>query len=83
MDGAAYIKNNLDQKGIKELEFVLDEGLCIVKNAMPGISRSAALIGVTEKGYVNIKLSVKGHGGHSSMPPTDTAITILSKAVSK
>jgi carboxypeptidase PM20D1 len=33
-----------------------------------------ALIGVAEKGYVTITINVKGDGGHSSMPPIQSAL---------
>ena len=39
-------------------------------------------IGVTEKGYLTLELEVNGTPGHSSVPPKETAIGILSRAVS-
>ena len=40
-------------------------------------------IGVAEKGYITVELSVHTSGGHSSMPPPETSIGIMSKAVVK
>ena len=40
-------------------------------------------IGVAEKGYLTAELSVHTSGGHSSMPPAETSIGIMSKAVVK
>jgi len=40
-------------------------------------------IAVTEKGYASIKLTVEGETGHSSIPPYETSIVILSKALAK
>ena len=41
------------------------------------------MIGVTEKGFLNIKLTTSGKVGHSSVPPVETSIVTLSKTVSK
>lgn len=38
-------------------------------------------IGVTEKGYATLELMATTQPGHSSMPPKETAIGILAKAV--
>ncbi|KAG1676108.1 N-fatty-acyl-amino acid synthase/hydrolase PM20D1.2 [Nymphon striatum] len=40
-------------------------------------------VGVTEKGYLTLNVSVTTETGHSSMPPDDSAPTILAKALSK
>lgn len=38
-------------------------------------------IGVTEKGYATLELSVEMNPGHSSIPPKETSIGVLAKAV--
>ena len=80
--GAPQIAALLKSRGV-ELEFVLDEGLVVTDGIVPNISKPAALIGITEKGYVCIELSVEKVGGHLAMPPQQTAIGILSAAVSR
>ena len=40
-------------------------------------------IGVAEKGYIMVELSVQTSAGHSSMPPRESSIGILSNAVTK
>ena len=80
--GAATIAELLNSRGLK-LEYVLDEGFTIIEDMMPGIAKAVALIGFAEKGCVSIELSVESEGGHSMMPPRETAIGILSTAVSK
>ena len=40
-------------------------------------------IGVAEKGYITLELSVQTSAGHSSMPPRESSIGILSNAVAK
>lgn len=66
-----------------EAEFVLDEGGSIVQKMVPGIEKDVALIGIAEKGFVSLKLSIKLEGGHSSMPEKETAIDVISNAVVK
>jgi carboxypeptidase PM20D1 len=48
---------------------------------MAGVSDPLALIGVAEKGFVNLRLTVEDAGGHSSQPPAHTAAGILAQAV--
>ncbi|MGB4772398.1 MAG: M20/M25/M40 family metallo-hydrolase [Chitinophagaceae bacterium] len=62
-------------------ELVVDEGGMIDTENMPELKRPIALIGVGEKGYVNVDLTVEIPGGHSSMPMKETAIDVLNKAI--
>ncbi len=64
-----------------ELEAVFDEGLAVTKGMFPGISDPIAFIGTASKGGLNLKLTVNGDGGHSSIPPAETPVSILSQAV--
>jgi len=80
--GAAKIAALLISRGIK-LDYVLDEGLTIVEGVVPNITKPVALVGVAEKGYVSIEMTVESEGGHSMMPPQQTAIGILSAAIDK
>ncbi len=80
--GCAAIVELLQSRGVKP-EFVLDEGGAIVTGAMPGIDAPVATVGVAEKGYMTVKLTVKVDGGHSSQPPRETAIGIMSTAIAR
>ena len=72
------------QKAGIEFEFILDEGLVILKDALGGLSQPLAMIGIAEKGYTSLKLEIKlKEGGHSSMPGSTTAIGNLSRAIHK
>jgi carboxypeptidase PM20D1 len=62
---------------------VLDEGGIMVKDVFPGITKTIALIATAENGDMNIEMAVFQKGGHSSVPPKETAIDILSKAIIK
>lgn len=80
--GAAKIAALLNTRGVT-LDYVLDEGLTITEQMVPNISKPVALIGIAEKGCLSIELSVESEEGHSSMPPQQTAIGILSSAISR
>jgi carboxypeptidase PM20D1 len=62
---------------------VLDEGGAIVSKMFPGVDKKVAVIGIAEKGFMNIKLTAYSKGGHASTPPKNTALTTLSSAVVK
>ena len=80
--GAKSVAHNFAARGL-EFELVLDEGLPITRGIMPGLKAPVALIGIAEKGYVTLELTVNGEGGHSSMPPPHTAVGILAQAITR
>ena len=79
-DGAVAIAELLKSRGV-EAAFVLDEGGAVISGAFPGLDTPVASVGVAEKGYLSVELSVETEGGHSSQPPRETAIGILSGAI--
>ena len=70
-DGAAAAMRHLRDKGIR-LALVMDEGGAVIEQAVPGMDRPYAVIGITEKGYMDVKITARGKGGHSSTPPRNT-----------
>lgn len=70
-DGAAAAMRYLRDQGI-QLALVMDEGGAVVDEAVEGMDRPYAMIGITEKGYMDVKISARGKGGHSSTPPRRT-----------
>ncbi len=72
----AYLKEN----GITPA-IVVDEGGAVVDNVFPGVKGRCALIGIAEKGGVNIDFSLKSSGGHSSTPPATPVTVKVAKAV--
>jgi carboxypeptidase PM20D1 len=78
--GAVRIVDLLRSREV-ELEYVLDEGLYILDGVVSNISQPVAMVGIAEKGYVSLELTVQGTGGHSSMPPPETAVGVLSTAI--
>lgn len=79
-EGAQKIAAMFKEKGI-EFEFILDEGGAVTKGLMTGVSQPAAIIGIAEKGFLNLRLTVEDAGGHSSQPPDHTAAGILAQAI--
>lgn len=69
--GAANAMNYLREQGV-ELALVMDEGGAVIDEAVPGMDRPYAVIGITEKGYMDLKITAKDKGGHSSTPPRNT-----------
>jgi carboxypeptidase PM20D1 len=61
--------------------FILDEGGAIVSEAFPKVEVPLALIGVGEKGFLDLDLRATGAGGHSSMPPAKGATARLARAI--
>lgn len=80
--GAVAIARLLKSRGV-QLDYILDEGMLVTEGIMPGIARPVALVGVAEKGYASVKLAVTTAPGHSSMPPTKTAIGMMSAALAE
>jgi len=65
------------------LHSIIDEGGCIFTE-FPGLKRPAALVGVAEKGFLTVEMTVNlaaDQVGHSSMPPRETAVSILASAI--
>ena len=80
--GAKAMAALLKERGVKAW-FTLDEGSGIVDGIIPGINGPIALISTAEKGYVSLKLSAEGKGGHSSQPPERTSLGILARAIAR
>jgi carboxypeptidase PM20D1 len=80
--GAQEIVSLLGSRGIR-LAMVLDEGGVVIDRAMPGIDAPVALVGISEKGYLDVELIARDPGGHSSMPPKITAAGRIARAVTR
>lgn len=81
-NGATEIAKLLKERGVNA-EFILDEGGSVTDRIIKGIEKPVALIGVSEKGYLSLELTVEDTGGHSSQPPKNTAIGVLSHAIAQ
>ncbi len=74
------IVSYLEEKGITPA-FVLDEGGAVVENVFPGVQGESAMVGICEKGYMDVELTMDSNGGHASTPPPHTIVGELAKAV--
>ena len=77
--GAANIVEYFKENGI-EPSLVLDEGGAVVEKVFPGVSAPCALIGIAEKGILNLRYEVSSNGGHASAPKPHTPVGVLSRA---
>jgi carboxypeptidase PM20D1 len=80
--GGKQIAALLHDRGV-ELEMILDEGGVITDGVLSGVSKPVALVGIAEKGFVSVELTVRQAGGHSSMPPPQSSVGILSAAIAR
>ena len=80
--GSPAIVDLFEERGITP-GLVVDEGGAVVENVFPGVTQPVALIGICEKGMLNVQYTVKGGGGHSSSPAPHTPVGRLSKACCK
>jgi carboxypeptidase PM20D1 len=80
--GAVRLAALLAKRGAR-VAWVLDEGGTITQGLVPGVEAPVAVVGIAEKGYVNVELVATDLGGHSSTPPAHTAIGRLARAVSR
>ncbi len=81
-EGAAAVTALLQQQQIR-LAWSLDEGSFVLRQMVPGVQADVASINVAEKGFLNLQLTVQSPGGHSSMPPAETAVSILARALTR
>ena len=77
--GAAAAAERLKAEGIKAI-FTLDEGSVLLTDT-PVINAPAIMIGIAEKGYATLKVTANASGGHSSMPPAETGVGTLARAI--
>ena len=62
---------------------VVDEGGAVVENVFPGVKQPCGLIGIAEKGMMNVQYRTLSTGGHASSPKPHTPVGILARACKK
>ena len=71
--------HTLEKEGVRPA-LVLDEGGAVIPEGLPFVPGLAAMVGIAEKGVANVRLTLKGKGGHASVPPKHTTLGRLAKA---
>lgn len=80
--GARHMMETLKERGI-HLDCIIDEGGAILPVNIKGILENKDLVGVgiAEKGYTDLEISVSAKGGHSSQPPKHSALGELANVI--
>lgn len=77
--GAVNIVDYFEERGITPA-FVSDEGGAVVQNVFPGVTAPCGLIGIAEKGMIDVEYAAKSGGGHASAPKPKTPVDTLARA---
>ena len=77
--GAGNIVDYFEASGIRPA-LVIDEGGAVVEGVFPGVKEKCGLIGIAEKGMINVTYTAKSAGGHASAPKPNTPVAVVSKA---
>ena len=78
-EGARNIVQYFASHGITP-GLVVDEGGAVVENVFPGVKQPCGLIGIAEKGMMNVEYRTLSGGGHASAPKPHTPVGILAAA---
>lgn len=79
---ADHIVDWFEKQGITP-SMVLDEGGAVVERVFPGVAAPCAMIGIAEKGYLNVRYRVKSAGGHASAPEPNAPVERLAAACTR
>ena len=80
--GAPNIVQYFEDHGIRPA-IVVDEGGAVVENVFPGVKAPCGLIGIAEKGMMNVQYRTRSAGGHASAPKPHTPVGVLAAACKK
>ena len=80
--GAVKIVDYFQENKI-DLALVVDEGGAVVEGVFPGVTAPCGLIGIAEKGMLNVEYRAVSGGGHASAPKPNSPIPSLAEACCK
>jgi carboxypeptidase PM20D1 len=78
--GAQLAVRTLTDRGIRPWA-VLDEGGAVVSGLFPGVPARMAVVGLAEKGVLDLELIATDPGGHASAPAPGGATSRLARAI--
>ena len=78
--GARLAVETLSGRGIRPWA-VVDEGGAVVTGVFPGVPGPVAVVGLAEKGLVDVELVTRDPGGHASAPVRGGAPARLARAI--
>ncbi len=78
-EGAPNIVRYFEEQGIRPA-MVVDEGGAVVENVFPGVTKPCGVIGIAEKGLMNVQYRAVSNGGHASAPKPHTPVGVLAAA---
>ncbi len=77
--GAVKIVDYFHENKI-DLALVVDEGGAVIEGVFPGVTVPCGLIGIAEKGMLNVEYKAVSGGGHASAPKPNSPIPSLAEA---
>ncbi|SOE00110.1 M20/M25/M40 family metallo-hydrolase [Blastococcus haudaquaticus] len=80
--GAQLAVEALGARGIRPWA-VIDEGGAVVRGVFPGVPRPTAVVGLAEKGLLDVELITTDAGGHASSPARGGAPARLARAITR
>ncbi len=80
--GAVHIVDWFKEHNITPY-LVVDEGGAVVDSVFPGVSEPCGLIGIAEKGLMDLQYKINSSGGHASAPKPHTPVGELALACAK
>lgn len=81
-EGARNIVAYFKEQGITP-GLVVDEGGAVVEDVFPGVKGSCGMIGIAEKGMLDVRYRTLSAGGHASAPKPHTPVGILARACAR
>lgn len=78
-EGAPTVIKYFEENGIK-IGLVLDEGGAVCENVFPGVKAPCGMIGIAEKGMLDLEYKIKSNGGHASSPKPRSTVGHLADA---
>lgn len=81
-DGARNIVSYFKENGITPA-LVVDEGGAVVEDVFPGVKGACGMIGIAEKGMLDVSYRTRSAGGHASAPKPHTPVGVLAAACAK